>query len=106
MKLPAVVSLFVASSLALPQFWTTNAESDAGTTTCVTWTFPDGSVTTYTAPYPGATQTTSSSSSSWTGGTSDNAIPLTTTRTVTVTTTPRTTTWTTSYATNSPKLMA
>ncbi|KAK1225551.1 hypothetical protein PQX77_011491 [Marasmius sp. AFHP31] len=100
MKFVTVVSLFVASSLALPQLWTTNAESesDAGTTTCVTWTFPDGSVTTYTAPNPGATKTTS-----WTGGTSDDAIPLTTSRTVTVTTTPRTTTWTTSYDTNSPK---
>ncbi|KAK1227662.1 hypothetical protein PQX77_009327 [Marasmius sp. AFHP31] len=95
MKFVTVVSLFVASSLALPQLWTTNAESDAGTTTCVTWTFPDGSVTTYT----GAT----TSSPPWTGGTSDDAITLTTSRTVTVPTTPRTTTWTTSYDTNSPK---
>ncbi|KAL0573320.1 hypothetical protein V5O48_008642 [Marasmius crinis-equi] len=70
----AAVLAFVASSLASPQFWTTNAEGNAGTTTCVTWTFPDGSVTTYTAPPAGATGI--NTDSDWTGGTSNDAITL------------------------------
>ncbi|KAG7096244.1 hypothetical protein E1B28_003693 [Marasmius oreades] len=65
--LPLILTLTVASSaLASPQFFTTNTESDAGTTTCITWTFLDGSVTTITAPGPGtATVTPTITATAW-----------------------------------------
>uniref|UniRef100_A0A0W0FDP5 Uncharacterized protein n=1 Tax=Moniliophthora roreri TaxID=221103 RepID=A0A0W0FDP5_MONRR len=67
----SLLALF-AGVHAAPQWgFTTNTESDAGTTTCITFTFGT----------PEATSTT------WTGGTSDDAITLTTTITRTTTTT-------------------